>query len=304
MAVFTSFSESALSRYLCMFELGELVSCTPITTGIENSNYFVNLQVDDVISEYVLTINEGLNFQEAPFFSQLLNQLARAGIPVPAPKRTLDGMSSTIFCGKPTWLFPKLSGAHPQTVNDQQCHQIGQALANLHAAASSVTLTRSNPYDFDWAKATLDQLSCRLATADQHLLRAILTEHQELEALDLPMGIVHGDLFRDNALFIDDTLTGIIDFYHACQDSLIQDLAITVNDWCSDSNGQMDSRRKNSLIAGYESVRSLTLEERGALIAFQRVGALRFVLTRLLSGEGDAHLKDPEEFLRIARRLG
>ena len=284
MAVFTSFSESALSRYLCMFELGELVSCTPITTGIENSNYFVNLQVDDVISEYVLTINEGLSFQEAPFFSQLLNQLARAG--------------------KPTWLFPKLSGAHPQTVNDQQCHQIGQALANLHAAASSVTLTRSNPYDFDWAKATLDQLSSRLATADQHLLRAILTEHQELEALDLPMGIVHGDLFRDNALFIDDTLTGIIDFYHACQDSLIQDLAITVNDWCSDSNGQMDSRRKNSLIAGYESVRSLTLEERGALIAFQRVGALRFVLTRFLSGEGDAHLKDPEEFLRIARRLG
>ena len=304
MAVFTSFSESALSRYLCMFELGELVSCTPITAGIENSNYFVNLQVDDVISEYVLTINETLSFKEAPFFSQLLSQLARAGVPVPAPKRTLDGMSSTIFCGKPTWLFPKLAGAHPQTVNDQQCHQIGQALANLHAAACSVSLTRSNPYNFEWATATFDQLSFRLATADQHLLRTILTEHRELESLDLPTGIVHGDLFRDNALFIDDTLTGIIDFYHACQDSLVQDLAITVNDWCSDANGQMDSRRKNSLIAGYESVRPLMLEERAALSSFQRVGALRFILTRFLSGEGDVHLKDPEEFLRIARQLG
>ena len=92
MAAFTSFSESALSRYLCMFELGELVSCSPIAAGIENSHYFVNLQADDVISEYVLTINEGLSFKEAPFFSQLLSQLARAGIPVPAPKRTLDGM--------------------------------------------------------------------------------------------------------------------------------------------------------------------------------------------------------------------
>jgi len=131
-----------------------------------------------------------------------------------------------------------------------------------------------------------------------------LTEHRELESLDLPTGIVHGDLFRDNALFIDDTLTGIIDFYHACQDSLVQDLAITVNDWCSDANGQMDSKRKNSLIAGYESVRPLMLEERAALSSFQRVGALRFILTRFLSGEGDVHLKDPEEFLRIARQLG
>ncbi|MEJ6685116.1 MAG: homoserine kinase [SAR86 cluster bacterium] len=304
MAAFTSFSESALSRYLCMFELGELVSCSPIAAGIENSNYFVNLQADDVISEYVLTINEGLSFKEAPFFSQLLSQLARAGIPVPAPKRTLDGMSSTIFCGKPTWLFPKLAGAHPQIVNYQQCHQIGQALANLHAAASGVSLTRSNPYDLAWATATVDQLSSRLAIADQQLLRTILAEHREIEHLDLPTGIVHGDLFRDNALFIDDTLTGIIDFYHACQDNLIQDLAITVNDWCSDSNGQIDSRRKHSLIEGYESVRPLTSEEREALTSFQRVGALRFILTRLLSGEGDAYLKDPEEFLRIARQLG
>jgi len=286
-----------------MFELGDLVAHSPITAGIENSNYFVSLQVDNLTTEYVLTINEGLTFDEAPFFSQLLSQLARAGMPVPEPKRTLDGMSSTIFCGKPTWLFPKLPGTHPDIVSSHQCVEIGKALAHLHAAAETVRYSRPNPYDLTWALKTFDQVSSKLEKSDQDLLLSILVEHRKISDLDLPMGIIHGDLFRDNSLFIDDTLTGIIDFYHACQDFLVQDIAITVNDWCSDSAGKIDSRHKQKLIEGYDTVRQLTSQEREMLMTFQRLGALRFILTRLISGEGDAHLKDPAEFLRIARQL-
>ncbi len=303
MAAFTTFSESALSRYLYMFELGELLSFAPITKGIENSNYFVRLQSADETTEYVLTISEGLGFHEAPFFSQLLNQLVRAGMPVPEPMRTLDGMSSTIFCGKPTWLFSKLPGAHPHLVNSKQCFEIGKALANLHQAAHTVRISRPNPYDLDWTSTSFNKMRSTLQHSDQLLLKGILAEQQDIRGMDLPVGIIHGDLFRDNALFIDDTLTGIIDFYHACEDFLIQDLAITVNDWCSNLAGKIDSDLKKSVVEGYEAIRPLTSLEQKLFGRFQRIGALRFILTRLLSGDGGPPLKDPEEFLRIARDL-
>lgn len=302
MAAFTTFSDAALERYLVMFDIGDLHSFEPVPTGIENSNYFVSLTRHDDILEFVLTITEGLDFHEVPFFNELLGQLDRAGLPVPVPVRTLDGMASTIFCGKPAWLFPRLPGSHPSTVNPAQCEIIGNAIARLHQAASTTRYSRVNPYGPDWARQTLELQRHHLSAGDDALLTEISDEYATLaNASDLPKGIIHGDLFRDNALFEGETLTGIIDFYHACEDYLIQDVAITINDWCTTASGNLDSARYSALLKGYESVRSLTPMEREQLSAFRRCGAMRFVLTRLLSGNEGGHLKDPEEFLRIAR---
>lgn len=302
MAVFTTFSENALARYLVMFDIGELESYAPIEGGIENSNYFVSLKNDDRILEFVLTITEGLGFDEVGFFNDLLTRLANAGLPVPLPERTLDGMYSTIFCGKPTWLYPRLPGRHPTDANVAQCETIGGALAQLHNAARRAKYTRANPYSAEWASETFASQRHHLDELDQVLLASILREYTGLAGTDdLPMGIIHGDLFRDNALFEGDKLTGIIDFYHACEDFLIQDLAIAVNEWCTDASGKLDAARFQAMLGGYESVRPLTPAEREHLPAFRRAGAIRFVLTRLLSGDESGHLKDPDEFLRIAR---
>lgn len=304
MAVFTTFSDAALKRYLVMFDVGELASYAPIEGGIENSNYFVNLTHDDEPIEFVLTITEDLSFDEVPFFNELLSQLDRAGLPVPVAQQTLDGMKSTIFCGKPAWLFARLPGSHPMNVSTDKCHTIGQALARLHDAAQKTRYSRDNPYHAAWARQVFEAQQHKLATADRQLLADLVNEYESLTALaDLPRGIVHGDLFRDNALFDGERLTGIIDFYHACDDFLVQDIAITMNDWCTDADGQVDADRADALLAGYESARPLTEAERQWLPAFQRVGAMRFILTRLISGGDDAPLKDPEEFLRIARHL-
>ena len=303
MAAFTTFNESALIRYLGIYGLGELKAYAPITTGIENSNYYVTLTKDLVDSDYVLTINESINFEQAPFFSRLLDQLARQGLPVPAPHRTLDGMSSTVFCGKPTWLFPRLSGNHPETVSIAQCKVVGAGLAKLHTSLQGTTLQRDNPYSSAWLEATFQENRWRLSTQDQICLDAILAEYVSLQELPLPTGIIHGDLFRDNTLFIGDELTGVIDFYHACTDYLIQDLAISINDWCSDARGMMRENLRDSLIHGYESVRPLETQELAYLPAFQRAGAMRFMLTRFVSDVGDGPLKDPMEFLRISRHL-
>lgn len=305
MAAFTTFSTAALERYLVMFDIGDLHTFEAIETGIENSNYFVTLIAGDETYDFVLTITENLTFEEVPFFNDLLAQLARSGLPVPVPERTLDGMSSTIFCGKPAWLFPKLPGAHPVEVTPGQCATIGRALAQLHGGAGAARYTRDNPYSLAWLESTLEAQSGSLDDADLAMLSRILDEYRAVAANDdLPKGIIHGDLFRDNALFDGEVLTGIIDFYHACEDFLVQDLAITLNEWCTDSEGREDEARYTALMNGYESVRPLTGEERALLPAFRRSGAMRFILTRLLSGDEDGHLKDPEEYLSVARKLG
>ncbi|MCB1691326.1 MAG: homoserine kinase [Pseudomonadales bacterium] len=303
MAAFTTFSESALERYLVMFDIGELVRFEPITSGIENSNYFVTLEVPGDEAEFVLTITEGLTFEDVPFFNELFRILERSGLPVPVPQKTLDGMSSTIFCGKPAWLFPRLPGRHPQSVTPEQCRTIGNALARLHEGAAATRYKRANPYDLDFLTRTFTEERSRLASDDAAMLERIFEPYKALGADELPAGIIHGDLFRDNALFEGEELTGIIDFYHACTDFLAQDVAITINDWCTAPEGQQVPEKVAALMEGYESIRPMTSPEKAALPTLMRAGALRFILTRLLSGEDGSTLKDPEEFLRIARVL-
>lgn len=302
MAVFTTFTPEALTRYLSMFGIGELAGFSAIETGIENSNYFVTLATDDDELEFVLTITEDLGFEDQPFFNELLTRLDRGGLPVPSPVRTLDGMASTIFCGKPAWLFPRLPGSHPETATTAACEQIGQLLARIHEGAAGARYSRDNPYSAAWARDALEQTQALLDAGDAALLARTIEEYAALESReDLPRGVIHGDLFMDNALFVDDTLTGVIDFYHACNDFLVQDLAITINAWARDAAGELNDALVDALLDGYGTTRELEPAERESLPAFLRAGAARFALTRLLSGEDGAHLKDPDEFLQILR---
>lgn len=302
MAAFTTFTEEALERYLVMFGKGKLKSYAPIAGGIENSNYFVTLDSGAGDVEYVLTIIEQFDFEEAPFFNKVTSHLFHQGMPVAAPHSTLDGMSSTIFCGKPAFLQPKLEGNHLAKVNQDHCFQIGGFLAGAHQALSSLKLTRENPYNLGWMQNTLDSISDRLNDPERTLLTKLLGEYERIDAMELPTGLIHGDLFKDNALFTNQgELKGVIDFYHACHDILIQDIAIAINDWCQTSAGTIDEQLRASLLAGYEKIRPLKKEEALALVPLQRTSAARFALTRFLSG--NPPLKPPEEMLRLASSL-
>lgn len=305
MAVFTSFSQQALERYLVMFDLGEVSHVEPITAGIENSNYYIGFDgaAENSDADYVLTITEDLAFDEVPFFNDLLGLLSRSGLPVPEPQTTLDGMSGTIFCGKPTWLFNRLAGAHPEDIQPAHCEAIGSSLAQLHEAAKQARYSRANPYSASWARKTFEIYQASLSPEDRdNLLTCIDAYEVQEQNSQLPRGIIHGDLFRDNALFEGVDLTGIIDFYHACDDFFIQDIAITINDWCY-PNGQLDQNLKNTLLTAYNDIRPLTAEENNLLPVFEQFAAMRFALTRLLSGKDGEPLKNPEEFLARLRLL-
>ena len=304
MAVFTTFKRESLARYLVMYDLGELAHFEAIQGGIENSNYFVHLEEAGELSEYVLTIAESVSFDEIPFFNDLMSHLYHHGLPVPAPQRTLDGMTNTIFCGRPTSLFPRLPGSHPDQLTGSMSHSIGVKLAELHEAAKGARYHRSNPYSSTWIHSTLNEVKDRVSDSDSKLLHEIADQYLQFDQeASLPRGIIHGDLFRDNALFVDEELTGIIDFYHACEDYLIQDVAITINDWCTTDSGEFDPEHEDAIISGYQSVRELSKDELANLDTFKLFASLRFFLKRLSSGEVGSPLKDPEVFLKIARNL-
>ncbi len=305
MAAFTQFSQISLEHYLAMFDLGELVSFDPITAGIENSNYFITLDNEGFKTEYVLTIAESLNFNEVSFFGRLLDQLNSKNLPVPSPLRTLDGMSSTIFCKKPTWLFPKLSGSHPTIATAIHCRTVGKLVADIHAASANASYHRANPYHSDWAQQTLELKQSELHPDDHAMLEKTLQDYRNAvkSPLDLPIGIIHGDLFMDNTMFEGDRLTGVIDFYHACEDYLIQDVAIALLVWCTDTDGRVNDELAQALLRGYGDVRSFTEDEEKLFPVFCKTAASRFVLTRLLTGKGQNYLKDPQEFLKILRLL-
>ncbi|MFT7685996.1 MAG: homoserine kinase type II [Candidatus Azotimanducaceae bacterium] len=302
MAAFTTFKKSALERYLRIYDIGELHSFDAISTGIENSNYFVKLTNDLDVTEFVLTITEELSFKDVPFFNDLMGRLIKKNLPVPNAQRTLDGMSSAIFCGKPTWLFNKLEGSHPVVINQAHCLVIGQSLAKLHHSASDAKYQRSNPYCSEWMLDALKKVEHRLDSADLTDIYTLANHYVEIEMNSkLPKGVIHGDLFTDNALFVGEELSGIIDFYHACNDFLVQDIAVTINDWCKTPSGNIDETLKQGLLEGYRSIRKLTKEEETYLPLFQQIAALRFSLTRMLSGPEEAPLKDPVEFLKILK---
>ncbi len=303
MATFTTFDRAKLEKYLIMFGVGDLVSFTPIESGIENSNYFVTTNKEGDTREYVLTLMEDLSFNDLPFFNNVLSHLFNFGLPVPAPQQTLDGMTSTIFCGKPSVLFPKLDGRHLIISQETHCYQIGKVLADIHGALATTNLSRPNPFDVNWMTATQTNVGHLLKPEEALLLDHITNEYSEVCELSLPKGIIHGDLFRDNALFSGDALTGVIDFYHACNDYFIQDIAIIINDWCISPSGQVDASRREKLLEGYESVRPLESEEKEFLPCFQRAAAARFSLTRLLTDNDGIFLKEPAEFLALARQL-
>ncbi|MDH5737024.1 MAG: homoserine kinase [Gammaproteobacteria bacterium] len=310
MAAFTTFKREQLERYLIMFSKGDLLDYAPIATGIENSNYTITLNEQGVESEYVLTILEGMDFGEPAYFGELMTRLQNEGLPVAPPEKTLDGMSTTIFCGKPTILSSRLPGRHPDPDLGEpdilQCRAIGAALAQIHQANPKLSKHRENPYHLAWLQETINRLD-DLKTVEKALALAIAQDYAALldseTANSLPRTIVHADLFPDNTLFEGDQLTGILDFYHACTDFCIEDLAITINAWCRQGNAQLDQDRLTAMRDAYQSIRALTPEEKSVLPLMLRSGALRFFLTRHLSKEGQQdYLKDPAEFRRIMEK--
>jgi homoserine kinase type II len=298
MSVFTPLARPELETFLAPYGLGHLRDFQGIAAGSENTNYFISLEQ----GEFVLTLVERGPVQEMPFFIELLDVLHEADLPVPYALRTTDGSALRELAGKPALLQPRLAGKHISTPNTQHCAQVGELLGHLHLATRDKVLERKTDRGLDWMLQEGAILTSHLEQAPGDLLKAALEEIKRLKPgiMALPRANLHGDLFRDNALFEGTHLTGVIDFYNACSGPMLYDLAIALNDWCSTAEGLIDAPRARALLGAYAALRPFTAAEAELWPAMLRVGCVRFWLSRLIAAESNAGqnvlIHDPMEF--------
>ena len=304
MAVYTEVSDESLKVFVDQYDIGEIQSCKGIAEGVENSNY--HLQTN--YGSYILTLYEKrVNPEDLPFFLGLMDYLAEKDFPCPVPIHGRDGESMRILNGKPAALISFLSGLWPKKITANHCKSDGTAAAKMHIAAEGFSLTRENRLN----KSAWKELFCEIENhADQIQIGLADIIKDELDFLDknwpedLPSGIIHADLFPDNVFFLQNKLSGIIDFYFACKEFFAYELAICLNAWCFEIDGRFNETKASNLVQGYRSIRPLNNNEISALPILARGSSLRFLLTRLfdmLNHPKGAMVnpKDPMEYLRI-----
>ncbi len=300
MSVFTTVTSAQLSAWLENFDLGQLIDQQGIASGIENTNYFVTTDK----GEYVLTLFEKLTYQELPYYLDLMAYLAARGIPCPNPvpdhNRALFGMLN----GKPASIVTRLRGKSVEHPDRDQCRRIGEMLARIHVVGKTYPGRMDNPRGRKWWEGALPEILPYTNEGEGRLLEAEIRFQSAQDFAALPEGVIHADLFRDNALFDGERIGGLIDFYFACNDRLLLDIAITVNDWCVGQNHRLDEDKTRALLSAYHAIRPLQAEEKAAWPVLLRTAALRFWVSRLydyyLPRPGElTHAKDPDHFRAI-----
>ena len=286
MSVYTQLNTEQVAAFISQFELGQYLDHEGISAGVENTNFFVTTSADQGSNQWVLTIFEHHDASQVQNFIRIGRHLAEQGVPVPGPVPNTKGDYLHTLEGKPAILCPRLNGSHPDALEAHHCQQIGAELAKFHLAGQSFNDAPKNDRGLLW---WADAAFKALPQLDDEEQQDILLEEVEYQQsfyplwTSLPRGLIHGDLFHDNALFDGAQLGAILDIYNACEEAWVYDLAVVANDWCCRSNGEWYSDKLGALFEGYQSVRPLNEKEQFAWGICMRGAALRFWLSRLMT---------------------
>lgn len=307
MAVYTEVPDDELAAFVAAYDIGEVVSFKGIAEGVENSNYLLATTE----ARFILTLYEKrVNPADLPFFLGLLEHLSAKGLTCPQPVAGRDGEALRTLCGRPAALVTFLDGVSVRRPTAGHCAELGRALAELHAAGRDFALRRPNALSVDGWRPLAEAARGRSQALAPELDAVIAAELDHLEpafaALDLPAGVIHADLFPNNVFFLGDALSGLIDFYFACDDAFAYDLAICLNAWCFEPDQSFNVTKGRALLTAYHAIRPLSDAEIAALPTLARGAAIRFLLTRLvdwLDTPAGALVKklDPLEYLKKLR---
>jgi homoserine kinase type II len=293
MSVFTPVSTDEARSLLTQYSLGELEKLEGIAQGVENTNYFLTTTT----GEYVLTLFEHISRADLPFYVGLMDHLAQHGVICPAPMKMDDGGMITTLNGKPAIIVTRLPGEPEPLPEEEECHIVGRVLAGIHVAGVEYDAGLENWRGREWRESFAEQLRPKLSRAESDLIASENRYQAMHDDAVLPQGIIHGDLFHDNVLWDDNGHGGVIDFYFACDDVLLYDVAIAVNDWCTHADATLDPVRTHAFIKGYESLRPLEALERELWPVMLRRAALRTWLGRLGYNHfpRDSHMTIPKD---------
>ena len=306
MAVYTNVDDAALADFMAAYDLGTVLSFAGIAEGVENSNYL--LRTDR--ANYILTLYEKrVERNDLPFFIEVMQVLADSGMNCPLPVQARDGSILQELMGRPCAVFTFLDGTWSRFPNREKCAELGRSLATMHMNCAPVTRRRTNALGpaawqplFDSIGSDANIVGDGMQTKIQERLDTILSSWPD----DLPSGVIHADLFPNNVLFIGDRLTGVIDFYFACDDIFAYDLGICLNSLCFEPDGSFNLTKSRAMLRGYQEVRPLSEAETEAIPTLAAGSAMRFFLTRLydwIHTPKDALVspKNPMEYWSILR---
>jgi homoserine kinase type II len=306
MAVYTDVAAEDLADFLAGYDLGELLSYKGIAEGVENSNFLVHTRN----GHYILTLYEKrVAAADVPFFLALMEHLAARGITCPQPVKNRKGDTLGKLCGRPAAIVTFLDGMWIRRPDARHCAAVGEALARMHLAGSDFHKRRKNALSVGGWRPLFEQAAERADSVQRDLRATIERELAHLEAAwprELPQGVIHADLFPDNVFFLGEHLSGLIDFYFACTDTLAYDVAICLNAWCFEPDHSYNVTKGRDLLQGYIRTRPLSAAELDALPLLARGAAMRFLLTRLVDWlnvppGAMVRPKNPQEYFRKLR---
>jgi homoserine kinase type II len=305
MAVYTDVTADDLTEFLSRYEIGTLRAYKGIAEGVENSNFLVHTSAGN----FILTLYEKrVAEKDLPFFLALIEHLAARGITCPQPVKNKQGGMLGKLAGRPAAIVTFLDGLWIRRPNAGHCAAVGEALAGLHLAGKDFPGKRANALSIESWRGLYEHAKERGDSVRPGLCAEIA---KELDALDkswprdLPDGVIHADLFPDNVFFLGDKLSGLIDFYFACTDTLAYDVAVCLNAWCFEADHSYNVTKGRALLKSYGKARALSATERAALPVLARGAAMRFLLTRLVDwlAVPDGALVKPKDPLEYFRKL-
>ena len=304
MSVFTVVSREQVADFLSRYAVGELIDYVGIQSGIENSNYFVST----TNGRFVLTVFEFLSPASLQKYLELLQELSATGLPTAQPMQTTDGALQQILCKKPAALVERLQGKSIEQVSATHCASVGNMLARLHTTTTSFDPPLTLERDKRWQQEAVAALSEQFDRSEKKDLGEYFDAADVFSNRSLPTGLIHTDLFRDNVLFENGSLSGLIDFYSACRGPYIYDLAVVLLDWCYDDANRLCPTAARSLVTGYAAVREFTEAEHQAWHRALQAAAATFWISRQydLSFPREGAVittKDPSRFSDIFRQL-
>src|SRR5437868_288506 len=305
MAVYTDVAAEELAEFLKSYDIGELLSYKGIAEGVENSNFLMHTSKGAfILTLYEKRVAEG----DLPYFLSLMAHLAERGVSCPQPAKNRGGAVYSTLAGRPAAIINILEGMWPRRPNAAHCTGVCEALAKMHLAGRAFPLFRANPLSVSGWRPLFDRAADRADKVQAGLRDFIAKELEHLESRwpnDLPVGVIHADLFTDTVFFLGDKLSGLIDFPFSCNDILAYDVAICLNAWCFESDHSFNVTKARALLNAYGRERQMSKAEQEALPLLARGAALRFLLTRLVDflNVPPGALVKPKDPLEYVRKL-
>ena len=303
MAVYTKLEHQEVRQFLEQYNINNFKDYKGITEGVENTNYLIKTSEQD----YILTIYEKrVDENDLPFFIKLLSYLSENKFPCPKPIANKNNEKINRIKNKNAALVTFLNGQSKNKITSEECFEIGKITAQLHEITKKFDINRKNNLSIENWDTIFEKTIKQKIDLDESIIKKTknyLNFLKDKWPKNLPQGIIHADLFPDNIFFTNNKVSGIIDFYFACNDFFAYEIAICINSLCFDNNSTFNMTKAKNLIDGYTSIRTLSEDEKKYLPILSMGAAMRFFLTRLYDfyhtdNKADVKIKDPFEYLK------